>query len=71
MDNKTCIVNDKKNNAKVPIIKSLQKFNTKGNAFKNIFSQYNLNNFNLNNKKVSLEKNNSKRTITKIKQIII
>ena len=66
MDNKTCIVNDKKNNAKVPIIKSLQKFNTKGNAFKNIFSQYNLNNLNLNNKKVSLEKNNSKRTITKI-----
>ena len=66
MDNKTCIVNDKKNNAKVPIIKSLQKFNTKGNAFKNIFSQYNLNSLNLNNKKVSLEKNNSKRTITKI-----
>jgi hypothetical protein len=66
MDNKSCIVNDKKNISKVPIIKSLQKFNTKGNAFKNIFSQYNLNNLNLNNKKVSLEKNNSKRTLSKI-----
>ena len=66
MDNKTCIITDKKNNSKVPIIKSLQKFNTKGNAFKNIFSQYNLNNLNLNNKKVSLEKKNSKVTLSKI-----
>ena len=62
MDNKTCIVNDKKNNAKVPIIKSLQKFNTKGNAFKNIFSQYNLNSLNLNNKKV-FNTNKSKTNI--------
>ena len=66
MDNKTSIVSDKKTIAKVPIIKSLQKFNTKGNAFKNIFSQYNLNNLNLNNKKVSLEKKSSKGMLTKI-----
>ena len=65
-DNKTTIVIDKKNVSKVPIIKSLQKFNTKGNAFKNIFAQYNLNNLNLNNKKVSLEKKNSKVTLSKI-----
>ena len=66
IDNKTSVVTDKKNISKVPIIKSLQKFNTKGNAFKNIFSQYNLNNLNLNNKKVSLKKTNSKVTLSKI-----
>ena len=66
MDNKTCIVTDKKNISKVPILKTLQKFNTKGNAFKNILNQYNLNNLNLNNKKASLEKKNSKVALSKI-----
>ena len=66
MENNTCIVSDKKSIDKVPIIKSLQKFNTKRNAFKNIFSRYNINNLNLNNKKVSLEKKSSKVSLTKI-----
>jgi hypothetical protein len=62
MDNITTIVADKKNLQKVPILKSLQKFNTKGNAFKNIFSQYNLN---LNNK-ISLDKKSTKVSSSKI-----
>ena len=62
MDNKTTIVTDKKNMKKVPILKSLQKINTKGNAFKNIFSQYNLN----LNKKISLDKKSTKVSSSKM-----
>ena len=62
MDNKTTIVTDKKNMKKVPILKSLQKINTKGNAFKNIFSQYNLN----LNKKISLDKKSNKVSSSKM-----
>ena len=62
MDNKTTIVTDKKNISKVSILKSLQKFNTKGNAFKNIFSIYNLN----LNKKISLDKKSTKVSFSKI-----
>ena len=62
MDSITTIVTDKKNLQKVPVLKSLQKFNTKGNAFKNIFSQYNLN----LNKKISLDKESAKVGSSKI-----
>ena len=69
MDNKTSIINDKKSGDKLKILKSLQKMNTKGIAFKNIFSQYNLNNLNINNKKVSLEKNSAKASLSKVQTI--
>ena len=69
MDNKTTIINDKKSGDKLKILKSLQKMNTKGIAFKNIFSQYNLNNLNINNKKVSLEKNSAKASLSKVQTI--
>ena len=64
IDNKTVIINDKNNIPKVQIIKSLQKVNTKGYTFKNIFSQYNK--INLNNKIASLDKNNTKASLSKI-----
>ena len=68
IDNKNIIITDKNNNnmPKVQIIKSLQKINTKGYAFKNIFSQYNKISLNLNNKIVSLDKNNTKASLSKI-----
>ena len=65
MDNKASIINDKKRGDKLKILKSLQKMNTKGIAFKNIFSQCNLNNLNIN-KKVSLEKNSGKASLSKV-----
>ena len=64
IDNKTVIINDKNNIPKVQIIKSLQKVNTKGYTFKNIFSQYNK--ININNKIASLDKNNTKASLSKI-----
>ena len=65
-ENKTANITEKKNISKEQILKSLQKINTKGNAFKNIFSQYNLNNLNINSKKVSLDKMSTKVTLSKI-----
>ena len=69
VDNKSSNINNKKNGQKLKILKSLQKMNTKGIAFKNIFSQHNLNNLNLNNKKVSLEKNSAKASLSKVQTI--
>ena len=69
VDNKSSNINNKKNGQKLKILKSLQKINTKGIAFKNIFSQHNLNNLNLNNKKVSLEKNSAKASLSKVQTI--
>ena len=69
VDNKSSNINNKKNGQKLKILKSLQKMNTKGIAFKNIFSQHNLNNLNLNNKKVSLEKNSAKVSLSKVQTI--
>ena len=69
VDNKSSNINNKKNGQKLKILKSLQKMNTKGIAFKNIFSQHNLNNLNLNNKKVSLEKNSTKASLSKVQTI--
>ena len=66
LDNKTNIINDKKNVQQLKILKSLHKMNNKGIAFKNIISQYNLTNFNINNKKISLEKNSAKASLSKV-----
>ena len=63
MENKTSTINEVKNSQKIQIIKSLQKNYTIGNAFKNFFSQYNLN---INNKKVSSDKNSAKTNLSKI-----
>jgi hypothetical protein len=66
IDNKTSIISNKKNVIKVPILKSLEKINTKGNQFKNIILQCTLNNLNLNDKKASPARKNIKVSSAKM-----
>ena len=66
IDNKTSIISNKKNVIKVPILKSLEKINTKGNQFKNIILQCTLNNLNLNDKKASPARKNVKVSSAKM-----